>query len=205
MVVPTPPLAPATATSWPPSDAPADSSPVTRSRIVRDHCAAARTLASKDSSASGSATTSRSPACIAARISPGESSAASRIRPTSGKAAESSRARSSTGVPPSASCSSDDVDVEPAQRAVQLVGVDRRCRRPRARPRAPGRRRGARSRRRRRRSAGGRSPVTPSSPFFGSAPRKIVSPSVRSAGSPRRSSASRTSAAKTWACATRSS
>ena len=36
-----------TATSWPPSAPLADSSPVTRSRIVRDHCEAARTLASK--------------------------------------------------------------------------------------------------------------------------------------------------------------
>ena len=84
MVVPTPPLEPAIATSWPPSAALADSSPATRSRIVRDHCAAARTLDSKDSSEIGSDTTSRRPACIAARSSPGSSAEASRIRPISG-------------------------------------------------------------------------------------------------------------------------
>ena len=104
MVVPTPPLAPATAISWPPSAPAADSSPATRSRIVRDHCEAARTLDSSCSSESGSATTSRSPACIAARSTSGESSAAISTRPISGKLEAMSRATSSTGTAPSASC-----------------------------------------------------------------------------------------------------
>ena len=43
-MVPTPPFAPATAISRPPSAPAADSSPATRSRSARDHCAAARTL-----------------------------------------------------------------------------------------------------------------------------------------------------------------
>ena len=103
VVVPTPPLLPATAISWPPSAAPADSSPATRSRIVRDHCEAARTLPSSCSSESGSDTTSRSPACIAARSRSGESSAAISTSPTSGKLDAMSRATSSTGTAPSAS------------------------------------------------------------------------------------------------------
>ena len=123
VVVPTPPLEPATAISWPPSAAPADSSPATRSRIVRDHWAAARTLASSCSSESGSVTTSRRPACMAARSTSGESSAAISTSPISGKLAEMSRATSITGTAAERVVQHDDVDLEPAQRARRLLGV----------------------------------------------------------------------------------
>ena len=155
VVVPTPPLAPATAISWPPSAAPADSSPATRSRIVRDHCEAARTLPSSCSSESGSETTSRRPACIAARNMSGESSAAIRTSPTSGKLVAMSRATSSTGTAPSASWRIDDVDLEPPQRARQLLGVGDAVD-DLAAPRPPGRAPTRSGRARRRRSRAGR-------------------------------------------------
>ena len=98
-----------------------------------------------------------------------------------------------------------DVDVQPAQRAVQLVEVGRPCRRPRARPRGPARPRGGRSRRRRRRSAAARSPVTPSCPSSGRRRGRSSRRACARPGRRGRSSASRTSAAKVCACATLSS
>ena len=121
--MPTPPLAPATAISRPPSAPAADSSPATRSRSVRDHCAAARTLPSSCSSESGSETTSRSPACIAARSSSGESSVAIRTRPVLGErlaelAREVEHRHGAERV-----VQHDDVDVVAAQRARDLLGL----------------------------------------------------------------------------------
>ena len=63
------------------------------------------------------------PACIAARSSSGESSAAISTRPTSGKLAAISRASSSTGDAAERVVQHHDVDVEPPQRARQLLGV----------------------------------------------------------------------------------
>ena len=63
------------------------------------------------------------PICIAVRIRSGEGSDASRTMPTSGKLTEISRASSITGTVPSASCSSDHVDVQAPQRARELLGV----------------------------------------------------------------------------------
>ena len=124
VVVPTPPLAPATAIRLPASAPTAVSSPETRSRSARDHWAAARTLDSSCSSESGSETTSRMPGLHRrAHQRPGESSAASSTIPTSGKLAAISRASSITGHGAERVVQHDDVDVEPAQRARQLLGV----------------------------------------------------------------------------------
>ena len=123
VVVPTPPLAPATATSWPPSTPAAASSPATRSRSARDHIAPARTLASSCSSESGSDSTSRTPACIAARSSSGESSAAISTTPTSGKRGRQLARQLDRRDAAQLVVQHDDVEVQPPQRARQVLRV----------------------------------------------------------------------------------
>ena len=87
---------------------------------------------------------------------PGESSAAIRTSPTSGKLEAMSRATSSTGTRAERVVQDDDVDLEPAQRARDLLGVGDDGRRPAApRPRRRAPTRSGRARRRRSRAAGG--------------------------------------------------
>ena len=90
---------------------------------MRDHCAAARTLASKDSSASGSATTSRRPdlhrgAQQARRVLGGEQDQPDLGYADGEVAREVEHRRAAERV-----VEQDDVDVQPAQRAVDLVEV----------------------------------------------------------------------------------
>ena len=123
VVVPTPPLAPATAISRPPRPPAADSSPETRSRSARDHWAAARTLDSSCSSESGSETTSRRPglhrgAQQVRRVVGGDQDEAGLGKGLAELAGEVEHGRGAERV-----VQDDDVDVVAAQRAVHLRGL----------------------------------------------------------------------------------
>ena len=123
MVVPTPPLAPATAIRLPASAPTAVSSPETRSRSARDHWAAARALDSSCSSESGSVTTSRMPVCIAARIRSGAGSAREQHHPDLGERARDLAREVHHRDGAERVVQRDDVDVEPAQGARELLGL----------------------------------------------------------------------------------
>ena len=203
VVVPTPPLAPATAISWPPS-APRPTPRRSRGRASsRDHCEAARTLASKLTRATAAAPRRRGCRPASRRASaPASPSAASRTSPTSGKrgrelagelehghAAErvvqQRRRRRRAGAARACSSSGSATRVDD----LELVALAR-----------PARPRGGQSRRRRRRSAAAGSLARPRAAVH----RAARPPSVGSA-SPGRSSARRTSAANDSAWVTVSS
>ena len=116
-------MAPATAIRLPASAPTAVSSPETRSRSARDHWAAARTLDSSCSSESGSATTSRMPVCIAVRISSGVRVGGEQDHPDLGEARRDLAGDLHHGHGAERVVERDDVDVEPAQRARQLLGL----------------------------------------------------------------------------------